>query len=141
MASHLAVELDLEMLHVQGVAIADENTPDNALPSKKGRDVAKHHGRRYLLRYLLPAQVGQYAGGSSARHFVTPTPIRPSHTVQFLTLPAPSRPRTHVLLIDLDKVDLVLGPRRVRFGRGIEYILPNGFPPDAVVVGWEVEIV
>ncbi len=34
----------------------------------------------------------------------------------------------------------ICGPRRVRLGKGIEYILPNGFPGSAVLLGWPVRV-
>jgi hypothetical protein len=140
MASRLAVQLDLEMLLQRSATIYDPDVADDEMPPRSGADVAEELGRRYLLRYLLSDQLGQFLDGSVFRHFLTPTPLRPQHAVSFLTLPSPGKPRTHVLVIDVSKVDAVCGPRWIRFGTGIEYLLPRGFPKSALVVDWEIEI-
>jgi hypothetical protein len=128
------------MLEVRGVIIASRLTPDDELPRKDGKDVADELGGRYLLRYMLPHQTGQFTNGSTARHYVTPTPYAPEETVTWLYLPKPDGERTFVMLFDPAKIPFILGPRWVRLGNGIEYILSEGFPKDAVVGGWELTV-
>ena len=139
-ASQLATSLDEEMLLSRGISIAPSTTPDSELPSKSGKEVAAELGGRLLLRYLLASQIGIHSSGSSNRHFVTPTPYAPDDTVRCLALPSPSQKRDFVLLLFPEKISRILGPRWIRHGLGIEYILPNGFPLDALVFPWEVQI-
>ena len=137
----LATMLDQEMLEVvRRVRIASRVTPDDSLANRLGRDVAIELGGRYLLRYMFPYQVGQYAQGSQDRHFVTPTAYSPEDAVSWLYLPKPTGKRPFVMLLDPAKIPYVRGPRWVRLGNGIEYLLPRGFPGEAVVVGWELEV-
>jgi len=42
-------------------------------------------------------------------------------------------PRVLVMLLDPSKIDEIKGPRWVRFGNGIEYLLPKGFLSEALV--------
>ena len=136
-----ATILDQEMLEVvRYVRIASRVTPDAALLFKPGRDIALELGGRYLLRYMLAHQVGEYAMGSTGRHFVTPTAYSPEDMISWLYLPKPTGKRPFVMLLNPAKIPIVQGPRWVRLGNGIEYILPQGFPREAVVAGWELEV-
>ena len=139
-ASRLARILDQEMLERAGGSIAAATTPESALPRRPGRDVLTELGGRYLIRYMLRRQLGQFAAGSTDRHFVTPTPLTRLDVRSFLALPAVSDPRPFAMLIDPGEVSVILGPRWVRGGSGIEYLLPEGFPPAALVLGWEIEV-
>src|SRR5712691_11666714 len=80
--------------------IAPAGTPDNALQTKTGQQVADELQGRALLRYLLPKQVGLFTGGSTAKTFVTPTALAPDQLCIWLFVPAPHVPRPYVLLID-----------------------------------------
>ena len=132
--SVMATLLDQELLEVVGgVGIAGRGTPDSELRLKSGSEVSRELGGRYLLRYMLAGQLGRYVNGSGAQHYVTPTPYAPEETVPWLGLPAASEPRTHVMLLDPRYIPALLGPRWIRFGMGIEYLLPDGFPGEAVV--------
>jgi hypothetical protein len=140
-SSWLATLLDQEMLEVQqAAAIASRGTPDSQLQRRSGADVARELGNRYLLRYLLPHQLGQFQNGSSGKHCLTPTPYSPEETISWLALPQPTEPRTYVMLLDPARISVILGPRWVRLGKGIEYVLPDGFPQDAIVFRWEVPV-
>jgi hypothetical protein len=136
----LATQLDHEMLSAHGVAIAATAVPTPALARKTGRQVAGELGHRYLLRYLLPHQVGGYVGGSSEPHWVTPTPYAPEETISWLALPALRDPRPYVMLLKLGEIVDIWGPRWVRFGGGIEYFLPQGFPAAALAFPWDLEV-
>ena len=140
-AGWLATVLDEELLErVHGVVIAPRMTPDMHLPARTGHDVARELGGRYLLRYVLEEQLGVFADGSDAAHYVTPTPYAPGETVVYLSLPRPASPRRYVMMLDPLRIAEIRGPRWVRLGPGIEYILPRGFPRDALVWGWEQEV-
>jgi hypothetical protein len=136
----LATQLDHEMLVALGVAIAASVLPTTALARKSGQQIAKELGGRYLLRYLLRHQVGRYTGGSSDQHWVTPTPYAPEETISWLALPAPRDPRAYVMLLKPEEITEVWGPRWIRFGGGIEYYLPRGFPAAALAFQWEMEV-
>ncbi len=112
---------------------------------KTGRQVAEEIGGRYLLRYVLPEQVGRFASGSDIQHYVTPTPYAPEETISYLALPVPRQPRTHVLVLDPARIEYICGPQRIAGAPGIQYILPVGFSQDAIVgagagAHWELEV-
>lgn len=139
--SQLATTLDEEMLGQGQIPIAAPSTTDDDLCardfSKRGREVFEELGRRYLLKYIRPDQVGvftQLGSYTSGRHYTTPTPYSPEETIRCLALPFPAIPRTYVLVLDPRQIETVCGPRWVRWGIGIEYFLPDGFPLDAIVV-------
>ena len=67
------------------------------------RQVADEIGGRYLLRYLLPHQVGQFSNGSAETHYVTPTPYAPEETVHYLALPEPDQPRSYAPVLALKR--------------------------------------
>lgn len=139
-AGGLAVTLDREMLEARGIAIAPSHTATSALPVKPGSAVATELGGRLLVRYLIGRQVGAFAGGSTQEHFVTPTPLASTELNAVLALPAVRQKRSFALLLDPAQIGEVRGPRWVRFGSGIEYVLPSGFPAAAVASRWEVRV-
>jgi hypothetical protein len=138
--SHLATYLDIAMLRTNGVSIADASVAESALPLKPGPEVALELSGRFLLRYLRKAEVDFYSFGSLNRHFCTPTAYSAEECAAWLCLPDPTVRRTHVLLLDATKVSEIRGPRWVEGGRGIEYILPAGFPQAALVTRWAMQV-
>jgi hypothetical protein len=139
-AGLLARTLDQEMLERAGVSIHSAITPDVALPIRRGDEVSLELGGRLLVRYMLRRQLGLFAGGSSDKHYVTPTPLSQSDAPSFLALPVVAERRSFAMLVDPREIDEIQGPRWVRGGNGIEYLLPSGFRPSAVLLGWEIEI-
>ncbi|MEZ4501710.1 MAG: hypothetical protein R3C39_03725 [Dehalococcoidia bacterium] len=160
-AAAAATKLDEEMLvrnisssgWTNGPAIAPSPTSDADLEQdykKSGADVAVEIGGRLLLKYLRRPEVGTYvtSGTVSRRlHYVTVTMYRAADLNSFLALPFPNVPREHLLLIDPAGIGEIWGPRWVRWGAGIEYLLPNGFTSDDVAIPntgpglkWELEI-
>ena len=95
---------------------------------------------RYLLRYVLPEQLQAFSDGSSRVHYVTCTPYSPEETIGQLALPRGAEPRSHVFLLRPSKLKKVSGPRWVRGGYGIEYLLPEGFGKDALVLPWAIAV-
>lgn len=126
---------------VRGVPIAPRGTLDQPLLPKNGPDVSAELGGRYLLRYVLPYQVGWFTNGSLRPHWVTPTPYAPEDTVSYLYLPNPMQQRVFVMLLNPSRIDRpIQGPRWIDLGQGIEYLLPQGFPGEAVVSRWELGV-
>ena len=138
--SAIATRLDEEMLSLRPAHVYPAHTPLHAMPARTGADVSAELGGRYLLRYLMRRQYGQFTTGSPNVNFATPTPYSPTETVSWLALPSPMR-RDFVLFLDPNSIPEVRGPRRVLLGGGIEYILPRGFPASALVVNWPVPVV
>jgi len=160
-SSHLATLLDAEMLRRNGVkAIYHWVGWDQIIAEQgaRGLDASKHFDGRFLLRYVRRSQQGRFTSGSTGQTFVTPTPYAPEEAVSWLSLPFPGDPPALVLLLDPRELGYrdtgpiyrVYGPRWVPFGRGIEYLLYDGFPERAIVpvadgpggrVGrWELEV-
>jgi hypothetical protein len=146
--TELATLLDVEMLLSRlGVTIYSESTPDAAMPRRPGHDVASDLGGRYLLRYLRTRDISNATPGSSPlltgmdrKVWVTPTAYSPREAVRALALPFPKEPRTHVVLLKPENILWLQGPRRIAVGTGIEYLLPDGYPKDSLVLPWEKEV-
>lgn len=145
-SSRIATHLDAEML-LLNTPIFPAHTSLAALPLVTNLPVQL--GGRYLLRYLMTSQLGTLRSGTSDTQFVTPTPYAPEETISWLTLPPAAGYREWVLLLDPTQLADVRGPRQVRFGGGIEYVLVSGFPAAAIVnavagppgsAGWEIQI-
>jgi hypothetical protein len=147
-SSWLATWLDWHFLEIaQQVPIAQQLSPGIGTPPvRPGAEIARELGGRKLLRYLRSDQLGAFRDGSTDITYVTPTPYTPEETARWLVLPSAHVPRTHVLILDPDRIPYVQGPLWVAAGRGIQYILPAGFPPEAILVPgapgqqWEVEV-
>jgi hypothetical protein len=131
-SSWLSTLLDQERIEVAQV-IAARRTAVETMPDRGGCDVVEDLGDRHALRYLTASQVTEFVDGSTRPHWVTPTALSPEEVVPWLALYAPKLPRAHVLLLDLNEVEVVRGPAWIRLGQGIEYYLPNGFPKSAIV--------
>lgn len=141
--SRIATMLDVDMLAQNGATIGPLSTPDSKLGVPTQIQLTQQLGRRYLLRYLLPFQVVYFANGTSGlptsfvskTHYVTPTPFSPEEAAAWLALPVPDQLRPYVVLLDprlIPHTVKVAGPRWVRWGGGIEYVL-DSFPTNAVV--------
>lgn len=120
--------------------IAEASVDWAHLPERKGVHVYWELGGRPLFRFLRYSQLGLFAEGSVDETFVTPTLYSRGDVVSALALPRPSDLPSHVLLIDPSRVSIIKGPRRVNWGSGLEYILPRGFPREALRLPWELEI-
>ncbi len=139
--SRLATVLDQEMIEVtRQVRICSRITRDEDLPRKTGQDVALELGCRYLLRYVMSHQVGEFTGGSAVKHWVTPTPVCTGGDGSVAVSPQPRRQPVACNAAGPGKDPVDTGPPLGRLGDGIEYILPDGFPREAVVGGWEMEV-
>lgn len=122
------------MLHKRGVAVYDYHVPWPQMLRFDGQDVAAQLGGRYLLYFLRDEQLGTLVDGSSRMRYVTPTPYPPTgDMISALALPFADVMRPFVLMLDPAKLSNVRGPRRVKGGDGIEYVLVDGFPGDAVI--------
>ncbi len=141
-SSLIATNLDIEMFALRRLKIDSARTPDGQLDT----DDAAHFAKavpRLLLRYVRSHQIGALSGGTTTPQYVTVTPYAGDEAVSWLALPNPMDPPTHVLLLDPAQMagHRLAGPRWVRLGNGIEFILLDGFPNHAVVKpGWEVEV-
>ena len=131
---------------MRGISIAEAGLPVTALPRKTGRQVFDELGGRLLVKYLTRRQVGRFRGGASGTHWLTPTAYSPSEACVMLLTPAPDEPREYALLLDPRRIEFIYGPQRVAGIGSIQYILTDGFPPDAIVVPgapgarWEVVV-
>lgn len=141
-SSWLATILDAEMIAANHRrrnsdptvnAIAPVDTPDQQLPLLQPADLVAQLGGRCLLYYVHAHEAAQRIQGRSNGTFVSPTPYAPEEATSCLALPIPAVPREYVILLDPARLTNVRGPRRVRFGTGIEYLLESGFPVDAVI--------
>lgn len=119
--------------------IAPVGTPVSSLPVRTGQEVAAELGGRPLLRYVPFDLVHE-----SYRHtqtFVCPTPYSPDDMASFLALPNPALRREFVIVLDPVKIQRIVGPRWCDLGQGIEYVLTDGYDPDAIMApGWAVSV-
>lgn len=132
--TRLAATLDLDWI----ASVSPPRVRDEELPVLSGEDLAAQLHGRLLLRYLLPEQVGLFLAGSSDKHWVTPTAFSPTEAIEALALFRPRDPRTYVLALEPARIERALGPRQVQLGVGIEYVLPDGFPLEAVLLELKV---
>ncbi|MEW1735862.1 hypothetical protein AB0346_07920 [Nocardia beijingensis] len=141
-ATALAINADINMLQHHGVTVYPENIADSALPPCP--DLAQDLGGRYLIKYIRQDSFNRLSAMSGITHFpgrhhVTPTVLCAADLGKALHLPPLPNPK-YALLLNPAKVQAV-GPRRILQGIGIEYILPNGFPVDAIIdPQWAVRI-
>lgn len=141
-AARLATILDQEMLEGRGVEIASRITPDARLRVKSGTDVFAELGGRFFVRYLLKEALPSATQGTAKATYVTPTPYSPTDAVELLMLPAEDRSREHAMLLDPRNIEVIVGPRWVQGGFGIEYILPRGYRPEAIAIRpWSLRMV
>jgi hypothetical protein len=142
----LATYLDAEMFLRKGVSIHEPLDHSVRPPQRRGSDIAHELGGRLLLKYILPAQVGTFRAGTEDECYATPTPYSSEEAARYLLLPRADIPRRQVLLLDPARIPWIQGPIWVALARGIQYILPNGFPGAAVVVPgapgvqWEIPV-
>jgi len=133
--SWLATWMDAKMLLDAGTPIAPALVPGAAsLPGRTGADVARELHGRPLVRFLLAKDTTRFNKGSDAETYVTPTPYTPEEAVRYLVLPGKPTPRRSALLLNPELIDEIIGPMWVATGRGIQYILPKGFPEEAIIV-------
>lgn len=117
------------MLLANGATVAASHVPDAALPMVT--NLPGQLGGRMLLKFVRADQLATYTLAPVGTRwtrcaYLTPTPYCADDLPAALNLPAGMLPPTHALV--LDPAGLVaVGPRRVRWGTGIEYVLPYGF--------------
>jgi hypothetical protein len=138
--SAIATRLDEEMLALRPAKVYPSHTPVASMPARSGSGVSTELGGRFLLRYLIRKQYGQFTSGTASLQFTTPTAYSPTEAISWLALPTPAR-RDFALFLDPKYLSDIRGPRRVLLGGGLEYILASGFPAAAIVVGWPVPVV
>ena len=138
--SALATRCDEEMLLSRPAIVYAPTVSIAAMPPRSGASVSAELGGRFLLRYLMRSQYRQFAAGASHLQFATPTPYSPTEAISWLALPMPTR-RSYVLFLDPRRIADIRGPRRVRLGGGLEYVLPGGFPAAALVLPWPLPVV
>jgi hypothetical protein len=137
----IATLLDQEMLEARAVTPFSRLTPVSAMPTKTGAAVFTELGGRFLLKYLADSDPQRYAAGTTEETFLTPTAVPVHDAATLLALPAPERRRRFVLVIDPRVVQDLRGPRWIRLGMGLEYVLPVGFGAAALVPpGWPVTV-
>nr|WP_144298666.1 hypothetical protein [Streptomyces sp. TLI_235] len=136
--SNLAVHLDLHMIGPGAIHPCD--VPDNRLPVLEGAELVAQLKGRKLLHFVALGNVGSFRNGTTRPIFTTPTPYPPDELIGALALPGVGIPRMHVIVLEPARLDRVAGPRHVAWGRGIEYILLDGFKEDAIASKWEVEL-
>jgi hypothetical protein len=132
-SSWLATWLDATMLEAQG-AFIDSAPPLSRGTPRSGLRAAEELAGRLLIRYISPAQLGHFDRGSNFPCYTTPTPYTPEEAVAYLLMPQADVPRTYAYLLDPRRIPAIQGPLWVAAARGIQYILPEGFPEDAIVV-------
>jgi hypothetical protein len=132
----LATQLDARMVAKR---IAPSGTRVEDLPVRPGTKVAGELGGRPLLRYVDYAAV--HENQRTTMTFVCPTPYAPADQVEYLALPRPDLVRDFVIMLDPAAITEIAGPKWCDLGQGIEYVLLNGYPPQAVLApGWAVKI-
>jgi hypothetical protein len=134
-ATQLAITLDEEMLIRNGVDVLPPNTHNDDLPVAV--DVSEQIGGRFLMKYLRSGDHKRFSVISKKTyfdgpHWLTPTPLCTANLVGALALPTDLETPSYALILDPKKI-VAYGPRRVRGGRAVEYLVKDGFALDAIV--------
>jgi len=134
-ATQLAITLDEEMLMRNGVDVFRPDTDIDDLP--EASDLSEQIGGRFLMKYLRSGDHKRYSVISKKTyfdglHYLTPTPLCTANVVEALALPTDLDTPSYALILDPKKI-VAYGPRRVRGGRAVEYIVKDGFALDAIV--------
>jgi hypothetical protein len=132
-SSWLATWMDATMLLERGVPIASA-PPLGAVVPRPGPIIGDELAGRLLTRYITPGQVGRFDHGSTFPCYTTPTPFSPEEALAYLLVPQADTPRDYAYLLDPRRIRVIQGTLWVAAARGIQYILPEGFPGDAIVV-------
>lgn len=138
--SRIAVHLDAEMFLRRGIVVAPATTPESALTPVLDPD--QHFAGRLLVRYVRKSDLAQVTSTTwqNRTHWLTTTPLCKGSVRTYLNLPSSLPAPTHALLVDPLVLQGIRGPRYVRLGFSVEYLVPT--LPDASIVGnkWAVEI-
>ncbi len=136
------------MLHARGATIADPFTADQDLPP--AHNLVQQLGGRYLLCCIREAQLGDLLKGPNDRRWASPTPYSPDEVFTHLAPLFQAERRDFFIMLAPSRLTNVSGPRWVKDGFGIEYILNDGFTPEAIVgippgadrgaVKWELRV-
>lgn len=129
--------LDLTFLVARGVEVHPPLEPGIPAPLRRpGAEIAAELGGRKLLRFLTRRQVHRhlFVKGTTTETFVTPTANAPQDVAAWLLLPSPEQRRSHVLILEPQAIPWIQGPLWVGWGKGIQCILPDGFPQSAIIV-------
>src|SRR5947207_3309866 len=103
-------------------------------PVRSGRVIARELRGRCLLHFTTESRLPDLRHGTNATIFATPTTFTPEEVGTWLQLPGARIPRDVILIIDPERIRFIQGPMWVATGRGIQYMLPEGFPEEAIVV-------
>ena len=127
---------DWHMIEIEhGVRIHLPPRHDSDPPAARhGSDVMGELGGRFLLNYVAGWQVGRYDRGRPERCWVTPTLYAPEDVTSYILPPVANETREYAYLLDPSKVALIEGPMWVAVGGGIQYVLPVGYPEEAIYV-------
>jgi hypothetical protein len=132
----LAVNLDNLMLEARHCAIAPSAMNNQELThtpefQKTGAEVSAEIGNRCLIYYAISPNIlsALQRMRDEQRHlYLTTTALPPGPVMALiLCLPRPQDLRRHAFVFDPAHLDVIFfGPRRVRLGYGLEYlIVPN----------------
>jgi hypothetical protein len=133
-SGRIATQLDVEMLVRKGITIAHPLQAKDPMLIKRGGQVADELGGRLLLHYVIERNIRAYEDGRAEACYVTPTPLSPEETIDYLVVPGANSPREYVYYLDPARIEWIVGPIFVAGGSGIQYILLEGFPAEAIVV-------
>jgi hypothetical protein len=106
---------------------------DADLPEKSGHQVFVEIGRRYLIRYVSRDGISLESMLKPSRKWLTPTPYSAEDALRYLALSFGVRQRDYYWLINPRYLPSVWGPRTVDGGLGIEYLILDGVPEEALV--------
>lgn len=141
-AADIAQILDEEMLGEHGVTILGSPVPTTSL--SKCTNLANEVGDRLLIKYIREGEHLRYNPSAPFRmlgpQYVTLTPFDRDEAASRLNMPSFLSGPMYLVLLEPSKVE-AWGPKRVRGGTGIEYVLVNGFDSSAIVPpGWPIRV-
>ena len=104
--------------------------------ARPGQSVARQLRGRLLVRYITEAAASSTSGPAlvTTEVYATPTAYSPEEAPIWLLTPGATLPRPYCVLLDPAAIDWIIGPLFVGPAAGIQYILPFGYPAEAVIV-------
>ena len=135
-SGRIATTLDFLFFDRRRVRIGRYLTTATRPAPRSGVNIARQLGGRLLARYITEAEAMSMTGptGRTTESYATPTAYSPEEAPIWLITPASRSVRPFVILLDPNEIDWIIGPLQVGPAAGIQYILPNGYPPSAIVV-------
>jgi hypothetical protein len=135
-SGRIATMLDFMCFDRNRVQIRHYLTSTRRPTPRRGATVAREMRGRFLARYITAAQAVSMTGPTpmNSEVYATPTAYSPEEAPVWLITPGSVGTRPYVVLLDPAVLVWIIGAMLVGPAAGIQYVLPQGYPAEAIVV-------